>query len=288
MTSDLPQVVRTVSELRATIAAYRRQGKTIGLVPTMGNLHEGHVSLTRIAHNHADIVCTTIFVNPTQFGPGEDLDAYPRTFEEDRAKLRDAGVELIFAPNVEEMYRPDASTTVSVGGLTTALCGSDRPTHFSGVATIVTKLLMQSLPDVAVFGEKDFQQLQVIRRLVRDLDIPVTILGGAICREENGLAMSSRNRYLTAEQRETAAILSKTLGDIAKHALTGAPLAPMLREGQEKLLEAGFDKVDYLEIRHEEDLSPCKELDKARPARLFAAAHLGRARLIDNCPVVNP
>ena len=285
MPDQLPQVVRSVADLRAAIARYRQQGKTIALVPTMGNLHDGHISLTHIAHQHADIVCTTIFVNPTQFGPGEDLDAYPRTFEADREKLQAAGVELIFAPETSEMYRADATTTVTVGHLTEPLCGADRPSHFAGVATIVTKLLLQAQPDVAVFGEKDFQQLQVIRRLVRDLDIPATIIGGPISRESSGLALSSRNRYLSGEQREIAAQLNATLRDIASRFLAGQAIGPLLDEGSKSLISAGFDKVDYLELRHEDDLSPCDGLDPARPARLFAAAHLGRARLIDNWAV---
>ena len=168
------------------------------------------------------------------------------------------------------------------------MCGADRPVHFAGVATIVTKLLLQALPDVAVFGEKDFQQLQVIRRLVRDLDIPVTIVGGPIRREGNGLAMSSRNRYLSEEQKAVAGLINATLREIARNAADGVDPAPLLEAGRQALLDAGFDKVDYLELRHEEDLSPCAAYDPERPARLFAAAHLGRARLIDNWPVRAP
>ena len=251
----------------------------------MGNLHEGHISLTHLAHEHADIVCTTIFVNPTQFGPNEDLDAYPRTFDDDLEKLTAAGVELVFAPKTSEMYQENASTAVTVSGLTDCLCGHSRPDHFQGVATIVTKLLLQALPEVAVFGEKDFQQLQVIRRLVRDLDIPVEIIGGAISREGSGLALSSRNRYLSAEQKEQAAELNRVLKDMAAAIRQGADISQKLAEGKDRLVKAGFASVDYLEARHEDDLTVCETFQAERPTRLFGAAFMGQARLIDNLPI---
>src|SRR5919106_2178388 len=198
------RTVQTVGELRQAVQTLRRHGRRIALVPTMGALHEGHISLIRAARQQADTVCVSIFVNPTQFGPNEDFDAYPRPMREDCALLEGAGVELLFAPSVREMYPDGFVTTVHVAGLTDCLCGASRPHHFDGVATVVTKLLLQSLPDVAYFGEKDYQQLLVVRSLARDLDIPVRIAAVPTVREPDGLAMSSRNGGLTREQRRAA------------------------------------------------------------------------------------
>lgn len=284
MSDRLPRTVNHVSDLRAAVAAHRAEGKTVALVPTMGNLHRGHISLVETARKHADIVCTTIFVNPTQFAPGEDFDSYPRTLDADLEKLAAVDVDLVFAPNGREMYPEGFSTMVRVDGITDCLCGAHRPTFFQGVATVVTKLLLQAMADVAVFGEKDYQQLLVIRRLVRDLDIPVRIEPSATWREEDGLAMSSRNSYLDAGDRAAAPVLHRVLSRIASEAARGASVASLLESGQQEILAAGFRSVDYLEMRDAETL---ELLDQAagRPARVFVAAHLGKARLIDNVAV---
>lgn len=279
------QTVRTVTDLRTAVTAFRQSGKSVALVPTMGNLHEGHLSLVREAQKHADVVCVSIFVNPTQFGPTEDFDSYPRTFESDKSMLESENVAIVYAPTVTEMYPEGFATTVSVDGITGGLCGAARPTHFQGVATIVTKLLLQALPDVAVFGEKDFQQLQVIRRLTEDLNIPVAIKGCPTWRETDGLAMSSRNRYLTEGERAVAPMLHQCLTGLADKLANGADAGPVLAEGVDILLNAGFSKVDYLEFREESALTPINKF-RGEPARLFAAAHLGKARLIDNVPIL--
>lgn len=281
MQNETVHVVRHVADLRANIANLRQAGQTIALVPTMGNLHEGHLSLIREAWRHADAVCVSIFVNPTQFGPSEDFDSYPRTFDADKTLLESENVELVYAPTVAEMYPEGFATTVSVDTITDGLCGAARPTHFQGVATVVTKLLLQTLPDVAVFGEKDFQQLQVIRRLSKDLNIPVEIRGSTTWREPDGLAMSSRNRYLTDQERAIAPMLYQTLTSLAQKLASGEAAEPLLDEGKTALLNAGFSTVDYLELRDEETLAPLHQC-RGGAARLFVAAHLGKARLIDN------
>lgn len=273
--------VRSIAELRRAVAGWRRNDESIGLVPTMGALHEGHLALVRRARadNRRSIV--TLFVNPTQFGPNEDLAAYPRTEEADRNKLKSLGVDLLFAPAASEMYAADAATTVSVSGLTEHLCGPFRPGHFAGVATIVTKLLLQSLPDSAYFGEKDFQQLQVIRRLARDLDIPVHIVGVPTVRDADGLALSSRNSYLSPTERAVAAVLPRTLAAIAENlAKERGEVAPDLSWGREQLRSAGFTKIDYVEVCDTDTLQPVAKV--TGPARVFGAAWLGRTRLIDN------
>lgn len=276
-------VVRRVGELRDRIAAWRQGGDTVGLVPTMGALHEGHLTLARRSRGECLRTVATLFVNPTQFGPGEDLAAYPRDEAGDCALLEAVGVDLLFAPGVAEMYPPGFATQVAVSGLTEHLCGPFRPGHFAGVATVVTKLLLQAAPDAAYFGEKDFQQLQVIRRLVRDLDIPVRIVGVPTVRERDGLAMSSRNRYLTPTERAVAGHLPRVLGDLARRLADGRPAAPELACAREALAQSGFTAVDYVELADSETLQP---IDRFRsPARVFAAAHIGRTRLIDNMPV---
>jgi len=275
---------RSVSELRARIAPWRKAGETIGLVPTMGALHEGHLALVRGAQadNRRSIV--TLFVNPTQFGPAEDLTAYPRNETVDRDKLAALGVDLLFAPDVAEMYAPDAATTVTVARLTDHLCGPFRPGHFAGVATIVTKLLLQSLPDAAYFGEKDYQQLQVIRRLARDLEIPVRIVGVPTVRDAAGLALSSRNAYLSPNERAAGLALPRTLNTIAERlARSPKDVAQQTAWGRDQLGAAGFSKIDYVEVCNAESLQP---LDEAKgPARVFAAAWMGRTRLIDNVAI---
>ena len=274
---------RSVAALRAQVAQWRKDGLRVAFVPTMGALHDGHLSLVKAGLAEADRVLVSIFVNPTQFGPNEDFAAYPRTEEADVAKLAGAGAHAVYAPSVAEMYPAGASTTVHVAGVTDGLCGDFRPGHFDGVATVVTKLLNQAQPDVALFGEKDFQQLQVIRRLARDLDLPVAIRGVPTLREADGLAMSSRNAYLSAEERAAAPALHQTLDQAAATLKAGSDAEPVLKDGIKAILAAGFGSVDYLELRSAEDLSVLSRLD--RPARLIVAARLGRARLIDNIPV---
>lgn len=280
--TDLP-IVRRVADLRAHVAAFRKAGGSVGLVPTMGALHDGHLSLIRRAKAENDRVVASIFVNPTQFGPNEDLGAYPRDEAGDTAKLAGIGCDLLFAPDVGEMYPQGFATSVTVRGLTTHLCGASRPGHFGGVATIVSKLLLQALPDRAYFGEKDFQQLQVIKRLACDLDIPVSIIGVPTIREADGLALSSRNRYLSSADRKLAALLPLTLRETAMLLGKGGEAAPILAAAEKRLLDGGFARVDYLALCDEATLQP---IARAQPgSRLFVAAFLGRTRLIDNWPV---
>lgn len=276
-----PRIVRTVAQLRETVVAWRREGLKIGVVPTMGALHEGHLSLVRAALERADRVIVTLFVNPKQFNSAADLAAYPRTEQEDAKKLAPLGVHVLYVPDGAEMYREGFATTVSVAGVSEGLCGANRPGHFDGVATVVTKLLLQTGADLAFFGEKDFQQLHVVRRLARDLDLPVEIVACPTVREEGGLAMSSRNVRLSAEERRhvaprLAAILSKTADRLAK----GAPVKNTLAEARQAILDAGYGSVEYLELRADDDLSPIEASD--RPGRLLVAAWIGETRLIDN------
>ena len=275
---------RSVSELRARVAEWRGHGESIGLVPTMGALHEGHLALVRRAQADNRRCVVTLFVNPTQFGPSEDLSAYPRNESADRDQLAALGVDLLFAPGVAEMYAPDAATTVTVARLTDHLCGPFRPGHFAGVATVVTKLLLQSLPDAAYFGEKDYQQLQVIRRLARDLDIPVRIVGVPTVRDSDGLALSSRNAYLSANERAAALALPRTLNAIAER-LSQSPkdVAQQTAWGRDELIAAGFSKIDYVEVCDAESLQPVDEATGS--ARVFGAAWMGRTRLIDNVAI---
>ena len=274
----------TVGELRAQVAAWRGQGLRTALVPTMGALHSGHLSLVREGFRHADRVIATIFVNPTQFGPGEDFDRYPRQEQADADLLAGAGCSGLYRPSVAEMYAPGFSTTVSVAGLSQDLCGVSRPTHFAGVSTVVTKLLLQALPDVALFGEKDYQQLTIIRRTVRDLDIPVEIVGVPTLREADGLAMSSRNRYLTSEERVIAPLLFQTLVDAGIEFAAGKDAETVCREAGRRLLSGGFAAVDYVAIRDAETLAPVSRW-VGSAARVLAAAKLGSARLIDNVAI---
>jgi len=276
-------IVRSVAALRVQVAQWRKAGHRVAFVPTMGALHDGHLSLVTAGLAEADRVIVSIFVNPTQFGPNEDFAAYPRTEEADVAKLAGAGAHAVYAPSVEEMYPAGAATTVHVAGVSEGLCGTFRPGHFDGVATVVAKLLNQVQPDVALFGEKDFQQLQVIRRMAKDLDLPVAIRGVATLRDTDGLAMSSRNAYLSPEERAIAPVLHRVLSDAAARLQEGMEAASVLEGGIEAVIKAGFGSVDYLELRSAEDLTPLVRLD--RPARLIVAARLGRARLIDNIPV---
>ncbi len=281
------RVVRTISDLRDGLAAWRRAGESIGLVPTMGALHAGHMALVEAARSGCRRIVATIFVNPKQFAPGEDLSTYPRPEAADLDMFQSAGVDFAFVPTVDQMYPPQFTTVVQVGGLSEGLCGAHRAGHFDGVATVVTKLLMQSLPDTAYFGEKDYQQLLVIRRMVRDLDIPVVIKGVPIVREPDGLAMSSRNRYLSAEERRTAPQLARVLRAVAV-GLERAPdtVARETGNARTELTCAGFN-VEYLEVRSAENLTPVRDV-VTEPSRVLAAVHLGRTRLIDNFPIASP
>jgi len=281
-------IVSNIQVLREEIREARSQKKTIAFVPTMGALHEGHLSLIDFAKEHADLVVCSIYVNPTQFAPGEDLDAYPRNLIEDIRALEGKLTDFVFTPTDDEMYPDGFSTKVSVSGVTSQLCGKSRPDHFDGVATIVTKLLMMVQPDYAIFGEKDYQQLLVIRRFVSDLNIPVEILGAPIVRSEDGLALSSRNQYLSKEERELAPLLYKTLTELSEdlHQNDG-DIRERLSNSIAELTNAGFD-VDYLELRDANSLAPIAELYEDQSARLFVAAKLGTTRLIDNVAVIAP
>jgi pantoate--beta-alanine ligase len=278
------EILRTIVDLRSHIAGWRTSGVRVGLVPTMGALHQGHLALVRAAQVECERVVATIFVNPKQFAPNEDLDAYPRREEADLAMLRSAGIALVFTPGTAEVYPPGFATTVRVAGLTDCLCGAHRPGHFDGVSTVVTKLLLQSLPDIAYFGEKDYQQLLVVRRLAHDLDIPVRIAGVPIVRDTDGLALSSRNAYLSPEERRVAPALASVLQQIVA-ALAAKPEA-VAREiaGGIADLESSGLVVEYLEIRDAATLAPVTA-NITGPARVFAAVHLGRTRLIDNLPI---
>lgn len=278
------ELARTVAELRSRTAEWRGSGAAIGLTPTMGALHAGHLALVAAARRECGRVVASIFVNPKQFGPGEDFAAYPRDAAADLDLLGAAGVDLIYLPAVDEIYPPGFATTVTVGDLTEVLCGRHRPGHFAGVATVVAKLLLQTLPDVAYFGEKDYQQLLVIRRLARDLDIPARIAGVATVREADGLALSSRNAYLSPRERRIAPMLARVLRAIAA-ALVRAPEAAAreLAAGRAALEEAGF-AVEYLELRDAGTLA-ARASAAGAPARVFAAVRLGKTRLIDNTPV---
>ena len=282
--SSLP-IARTVAALSAQVAAWRAEGLRVGLVPTMGALHEGHLSLVGRALEDCDRVVASLFVNPAQFAPGEDFEAYPRDEARDAALLASAGCGLLYAPAPADIYPPGFSTTVTVSGVSAPLEGERRPTHFAGVATVVAKLLIQAQPDVAVFGEKDYQQLQVIRRLALDLDLPVKIIGAPTVRAEDGLALSSRNAYLTADQRRTAALLNRVMIAVAEAAGRGEPIHPCEEAAADVLLESGFDSVDYVAVRHADDLSDLGPSVSGAPARVLVAAWLGKTRLIDNMAV---
>jgi pantoate--beta-alanine ligase len=277
-----PQVLRDITALRQAVAGFRRDDETVALVPTMGALHEGHLELVRLARRACRRTVVSIFVNPTQFAPTEDFAAYPRTFEADLAALGGLSTDLVWAPGAEAMY-PDgfATRVVPEGPALAGLEDATRPHFFAGVATVVTKLLLQCLPDVAVFGEKDYQQLKVVTRMVADLDLPVRIVGGATVREPDGLAMSSRNAYLSAEQRAVAPTLHRVLALCASRIAAGRAIATVLAEGREAIERAGF-RLDYLEARHADTMQP---ITAAGPARLLVAAVIGATRLIDNIAV---
>jgi pantoate--beta-alanine ligase len=276
--------VRTVADLRTVVNAWQAAGERVALVPTMGALHRGHLALVERGRALCRRVVTSLFVNPTQFGPNEDFSRYPRDEAADAALLAGAGCDLLYAPDVAEMYPAGFATTVIPGPIAERQCGPFRPGHFAGVATVVSKLLLQSQADVALFGEKDFQQLQVIRRVARDLDIPVAIEGVPTVRESDGLALSSRNVYLTPEQRAVAPALYRTLREMARRLEAGEDVTAVTAGGLATLESAGFTAIDYLEVSDAETLVPLASSD--RPGRILSAVWLGKTRLIDNISVV--
>jgi pantoate--beta-alanine ligase len=276
------QIVRTSEELAQAVDALKREGR-LALVPTMGALHAGHLALIEEARKRADRVAATIFVNPMQFGAGEDLDRYPRREEQDARMLEHAGCDLLWMPSVENIYPEGFATTVRVAGVSERWEGEARPGHFDGVATVVAKLLLSARPDVALFGEKDFQQLAVIRRMVGDLGIPVEIVGVPTVREADGLALSSRNAYLSEDERRRAGALPRSLNAAAEAIRRGAPVAAALQQAKQGLVDAGFLKIDYLALVDAGTLEPVEE--PSEEMRLIAAAVIGTTRLIDNIAV---
>jgi pantoate--beta-alanine ligase len=276
------QIIRDIAALRTIVCDLRRSG-SVALVPTMGALHAGHMALIAAARAQADHVVASIFVNPTQFGPNEDFAAYPRGEAQDAAMLEAAGTAVLWAPPVAAMYPPGHASHIHVAELGDDYCGAARPGHFDGVATVVAKLLNQVAPDIALFGEKDWQQLAIIRRMVADLDLPARISGVPIVREGDGLARSSRNAYLSAEQRAAATCFPAALHQAAQTIADGMPVAPALAAAETAILAGGFDSIDYVALADGDTL---KRLDMWRPgARILAAARIGRTRLIDNWPV---
>lgn len=277
------QIIRDIAMLHRAVTALKQGGKSVALVPTMGSLHDGHLSLVRMAKRVADHAVVSIFVNPTQFGPNEDFDAYPRDEARDAAMLAQEGTGLLWAPDVRVMYPAGHSTHIEVAELGADYCGAARPGHFDGVATVVAKLFNQVRPDVAIFGEKDWQQLAIIRRMARDLDFGIDILGAPIARDTDGLALSSRNAYLSKDQRDAAAALPRALTLAAKAIAGAAAVGETLAKAEAAIVEGGFDSVDYVALA---DADSLERLDVYRkPARLLAAARIGKTRLIDNLPV---
>jgi pantoate--beta-alanine ligase len=279
--------VVSIEEVRGALARPRLEGRTIGFVPTMGALHEGHLSLVRASRRHADVTVVSIFVNPTQFGPNEDFDAYPRDLDGDAALLAAEGTDVLFTPTVEIMYPPGADTRVDPGPLGSVLCGAARPGHFTGVATVVTKLFGIVAPDIAFFGEKDYQQLKVLQKVARDLDMRVRVAGCPIVREPDGLAMSSRNRYLTAEQRSHATVLHRALSAAQDAACAGETDAEALVRGMRQTIEREEGvELEYAVVVDAETLAAVTVMQ--RPARAMVAARVGNARLIDNVAMPLP
>ena len=285
MSNPVP-VVRTISDLRAIVRAWKNDGYSVGLVPTMGALHHGHLSLINAIAEKADKVIVTIFVNPTQFSADEDLSKYPRQELEDRKKLADTKADIVFAPSVDEMYPSNAETIVSVPKLGKNFEGEHRPGHFDGVATIVAKLLIQSMCDIAIFGEKDYQQLAVIRRLTQDLNIPCEIMAGKLIREDDGLAASSRNAYLNSQERAIAGRFNKIVQELVNNAECNNDLRLLEATAIQKLLQAGFTEVDYVSIVDANTLEIISEIKS--DARILAVARLGNIRLLDNMAIRPP
>jgi len=283
MTQGNLKTVSTMADLRKVVAGWKGQSQKSTLVPTMGALHKGHLEIVRMARTLTDRTIVSIFVNPTQFNNPSDLANYPRTLESDMKLLDEAGVDLLFAPEQKEMYPEDFSTKITVAKVSEGLCGTFRPGHFEGVATVVAKLFNQCQADFAVLGEKDYQQLQVVRRMTRDLDIPIGIVAHPTVREADGLALSSRNARLTLEERKIAPELHRQLKLAATAFRQGKPAQDIYASAKAAILAAGFSSVEYFELRAERDLMPLQSLSE--PARLLTAANLGRVRLIDNIPV---
>lgn len=279
-----PRVVRSLPTLRKAVAQWRAHGERVALVPTMGALHEGHLTLVRLAQRKAHRVIVSIFVNPAQFAPHEDFKTYPRTFAADTHSLAGVGTDLVWAPTAETMYPGGfAAQVVPEGPAKAGLEDASRPHFFAGVATVVAKLLIQCAPDFAVFGEKDFQQLKVVTQLARDLDLPTRIIAAPTVREVDGLALSSRNRYLAAAERQAAPALHRVLVECAGEIAAGSPIRSVLRKGRQVVESAGF-VLDYLEARHAETLAPIASIEEG-PIRLLVAAKIGKTRLIDNVGV---
>jgi len=281
-----PPVVRTIKNLRQFVQATRKNGQSIGLVPTMGALHHGHLSLITQVSKHVDVPVVSIFVNPTQFSEGEDFETYPREEQSDLEKLADTATALVFAPHVSEMYPAGGATTVCVSGVSDRFEGAARPGHFDGVATIVSKLLLQCMPDAAIFGEKDFQQLAVIRQFVRDLAIPVSIVGGPIIREADGLAASSRNAYLSERGRKVAGQLNVILKSLVANIRGGSDIGNAESAASDALIKAGFDAVDYVAVVDPTTLDPVNALNST--ARVLAVARIDGVRLLDNMAIEAP
>ena len=283
MSEAKPLVVRSVAAMRREVARWKAVGETVGVVPTMGALHAGHLALVRSALAACDRVIVTIFVNPKQFAVTEDLSSYPRGEVQDLAKLSELGADLAFSPNMEEMYPDGFATSVEVEGLTEVMCGAGRPHHFGGVATVVSKLLIQSSADRAYFGKKDFQQYLIVTRMARDLDIPVKVIPVETVREADGLAMSSRNIYLSDAHRAIAPTIYRTISNVAGAIRGGDKPAVAAAKGAKMLTEMGIERVEYLDVRDAETLSD--EWIEGRAARVFTAVHLGKTRLIDNIAI---
>ena len=293
----MPIIHHHISTLRAALQPYRA-AQRIALVPTMGNLHDGHLELVKIAKQYADIVVVSIFVNPTQFGEGEDFDSYPRTLDEDVAKLATVGADYVFVPSIDEMYPVlPPPTLVLAGAITTQLCGQSRPGHFDGVGIVVSKLFNIVQPDVAIFGQKDYQQLAIIKQLVRDLSYPIEIIGAPIVRAADGLALSSRNQYLTVAERQVAPVLHQVLQDLAQQLaqklkeenLTKLVFQSLVTHARQRIVDVGFE-MDYLEVKTT-DLQPIsfdgpRLADKTQALIVLIAAKLGKARLLDNQLVI--
>lgn len=285
MTAAAPGIAKTVAQLRRTILEWKKAGQSVAIVPTMGALHEGHLELVRQGFRRCNRVVTSIFVNPAQFAPNEDFDKYPRTFQGDLDLLGSVGCDLVWAPGKQEMYPEGFATRVVPAGAAEGLETDFRPHFFGGVATVCCKLFMQSLADVALFGEKDYQQLAVIRQLVRDLDLPLEIVGVPTVRESDGLAMSSRNRYLSADERRRAVEIHRVIQRIAEVVRTDGDVQAALSDGRKALLAAEFRQIDYLAVRDAESLREWAPPRSSRPLRVLAAAWLGSTRLIDNIAV---
>jgi pantoate--beta-alanine ligase len=276
-------IVRSINDLRSHVRKWKKSDESISIVPTMGALHAGHLSLVREAKSLTDRVIVTLFVNPSQFDSPEDLDKYPRNEDDDIDKLNSYNIDLLYAPQTDEIYPIGHSTKIVVSGVSRGLCGDFRPGHFDSVATVVGKLLIQSLADKAFFGEKDFQQLHVIKRMVADLDLPVEIVHCKTIREHDQLALSSRNSQLSSNDRKIAPIFAQTLFVAARQIEEGVDVATVIHNSKEKLIMSGFSKIDYIELRAESDLRALSKFDES--GRIMAAVYLGNVRLIDNVEI---